>query len=154
MDALTLLTADHNRVRGLFARFTSAKEAGDTAAMVELAGLIDHELDVHTQIEEEVFYPGPAVSPTSEVVDEGIEEHHVVKVLLGEVADLTPGDDVWVAKLTVVAENVEHHAERRRTRCSRRSAPPPTPMRSMPWPPTSRRRSRSSVRRRWPTSRI
>ena len=27
MDALTLLTADHNRVRGLFARFTSAKEA-------------------------------------------------------------------------------------------------------------------------------
>ena len=29
MDALQLLTADHNRVRGLFTRFRSAQEADD-----------------------------------------------------------------------------------------------------------------------------
>jgi hemerythrin superfamily protein len=113
MDALTLLTADHNRVRGLFARFTSAKEADDTQTMAELAEIIGHELEVHTTIEEDVFYPWARglSDEIAEVVDEGVEEHHVVDVLLGEVADLSPGDDEWVAKLTVVIENVEHHAE-------------------------------------------
>lgn len=112
MDALTLLTADHNRVRGLFTRFTSAKEAEDTASMGELAAVIAQELEVHTTIEEEIFYPWARdlSDEIAEVIDEGIEEHHVVKVLLGEVAELTPEDDEWVAKMTVIIENVEHHA--------------------------------------------
>jgi hypothetical protein len=40
MNALDLLIADHNRVRGLFARYESAKEAEDTATMEALAGEI------------------------------------------------------------------------------------------------------------------
>ena len=117
MDALTLLTADHNRVRGLFARFSGAKESDDTATMAELAEIIHHELDVHTTIEEDVFYPWARdlSDEIAEVVDEGVEEHHVVKVLLGEIDDLQPGDDEWLAKLTVVIENVEHHAEEEET---------------------------------------
>ena len=113
MDALDLLTADHNRVRGLFARFTAAKDDDDTTTMAELATVIDRELEIHTTIEEDVFYPWvrDLSDEIAEVVDEGVEEHHVVKVLLGEVRDLSPGDDEWVAKLTVVIENVEHHAE-------------------------------------------
>ena len=35
MQALDLLIADHNRVRGLFARFKEAHEAEDTTAMLE-----------------------------------------------------------------------------------------------------------------------
>jgi hypothetical protein len=34
----------------------------------------------------------------------------VVKVLLGEIGDLEPGADEWVAKAKVLMENVEHHA--------------------------------------------
>jgi hypothetical protein len=30
LDGLTLLSADHNRVRGYFARFTAADDANDT----------------------------------------------------------------------------------------------------------------------------
>jgi hemerythrin superfamily protein len=117
MDALTLLTADHNRVRGLFSRFTSAKESDDAQTLAELAEIIHHELDVHTAIEEEVFYPWARglSDEIAEVVDEGVEEHHVVKVLLGEIDELQPGDDEWLAKLTVVIENVEHHAEEEET---------------------------------------
>lgn len=117
MDALALLTADHNRVRGLFARFTSAHESDDTELMAELAGEILTELDVHTQIEEQIFYP--AVSDASddirEVVTEGVEEHHVVKILCQEAQELPPGDEVWTAKLQVIIENVEHHAEEEET---------------------------------------
>jgi hemerythrin superfamily protein len=112
MDAVSLLTADHNRVRGLFARFRTAQEADDAQALSSLAEQIVTELGVHTKIEEEIFYPEvrAAGEQLDETVAEGIEEHHVVDVLIDEVRDLTPGDDDWVAKMTVMIENVEHHA--------------------------------------------
>ena len=113
MDALTLLTADHNRVRGLFARFEEAKEAEDTAQMGILGRAVFEELRVHTAIEEERFYPwaGQLSPEIQEMIDEGVQEHHLVKVLIDEMGALTPEDDEWVAKLTVLVENVEHHAK-------------------------------------------
>jgi len=113
MDAVALLVADHNRVRGLFSKFKDAKEADDAAAMGALATKIFTELEVHTTIEEEIFYPWchDQSDEIGETVDEGVEEHHVVKVLMQEIGDLEPGDDQWVAKMQVVIENVEHHAE-------------------------------------------
>ena len=113
MNALDLLIADHNRVRGLFTRFRDAHEAKDDTAAIELAGKIFDELEVHTTIEEEIFYP--AVRTTSEdiaeTVEEGIQEHHVVKVLMEELGQVEPGGVEWGGKMTVLIENVEHHAE-------------------------------------------
>ena len=112
MDALELLTADHNRVRGLFSRFQAA-EGKDDAEAARLAATIFEELKVHTEIEEQVFYP--AVSDCNEelhdLVAEGIEEHHVVDSLMAEAKGLSSSDDAWAAKLKVLIENVEHHAE-------------------------------------------
>ena len=42
-------------------------------------------------------------------VAEGIEEHHIVKVLIAELKKLTPEDEVFTAKFKVLSENVEHH---------------------------------------------
>lgn len=113
MDALGLLIADHNRVRGLFARFKEAHEAEDDTTMVEVAGKVFDELEVHTTIEEEIFYP--SVQDTSdeihETVDEGVQEHHVAKVLMEELGQVEAASDEWVAKMMVLIENVEHHAE-------------------------------------------
>jgi len=113
MDALALLTADHNRVRGLFARFKKAKDSDDTATLGELAAEIINELQVHTSIEETQFYPWvkDISEETKDTVTEGVEEHHVVKTLIDEIQALAPGDDQWTAKMTVLIENVEHHAE-------------------------------------------
>jgi len=112
MDALELLTADHNRVRGLFTRFKAAEGSDDTQA-AQLAEMIFTELDVHTNIEEQIFYP--AVTKISEeiheLVTEGVEEHHVVDSLMEEIKALTPSDEHWAAKMKVLIENVEHHAE-------------------------------------------
>ncbi len=112
MDALSLLTADHNRLRGLFARFQSAEEEKNSAEMVELAGRIITELDVHTTIEEEIFYPEikGGDEELKDAIDEGMEEHHVAKVLIAEIKALSPDDDAWVAKMKVLIESVEHHA--------------------------------------------
>ena len=113
MDALTLLIADHNRVRGLFERFRKAEGAKNTSKVSSLAETIFTELDVHTTIEEEIFYPEThdLSEEIGDMVDEGVQEHHVVKVLMSEIERLSAGEDDWVAKMTVLIENVEHHAE-------------------------------------------
>jgi hemerythrin superfamily protein len=112
MDALELLTADHNRVRGLFTRFQAAEGENDAQA-ARLAAKIFEELEVHTKIEEEIFYP--AVTKLNdeihELVTEGLEEHHVVDGLMAEAKGLSPSDEEWAAKMKVLIENVEHHAE-------------------------------------------
>jgi hemerythrin superfamily protein len=113
MDAITLLTNDHNEVRGLFERFRTAQEADDTATMKEVATKVFEELEVHTTIEEEIFYPAVRGQndEIDETVDESLQEHHVVDVLMNEMRDLSAGSDEWVAKMTVLTENVEHHAD-------------------------------------------
>jgi hemerythrin superfamily protein len=113
MDALDLLTADHNRVRGLFTRFKKAKENEDTSTMHSIAQVVFEELEVHTTIEERVFYPWAhdLSDEIGDLVDEGQQEHHVVKMLMEELQALEAGADEWVAKMTVLIENVEHHAE-------------------------------------------
>jgi hemerythrin superfamily protein len=113
MEATALLTADHNRVRGLFTRFQAAHESEDQQAMRQLAEQMVTELKVHTTIEEEIFYPEVrrGSAELEEIVAEGIEEHHVVEVLMDELAGLEPGGEEWTAKVQVMIENVEHHAE-------------------------------------------
>jgi hemerythrin superfamily protein len=117
MDGLDLLTADHNRVRGLFTRFRKAHDKDTTQVMGELADKIFEELDMHTAIEEQIFYPAvhDLSQQLAEDVDEGFQEHHIVDVLMTEARALKPGDVEWVAKVTVLIENVEHHAEEEET---------------------------------------
>jgi hemerythrin superfamily protein len=113
VDALELLKADHDTVRGLFSQFKDAKEVKDTERLATIQRQIFQELEVHTSIEEEVFYPEAEKvgGEAEELVKEGVEEHHVVEVLMEEISQLSPDDDAFVAKMTVLIENVEHHAE-------------------------------------------
>jgi hemerythrin superfamily protein len=113
MNAVDLLIQDHQVVRGLFQKFQSAQEAEDDEAMKDLAEQVFAELEVHTTIEEEIFYPAvrKGVDDSDEIVDESEQEHHVVDVLMNEMRDLRPVGDEWIAKMTVLIENVEHHAE-------------------------------------------
>jgi hemerythrin superfamily protein len=117
MDALELLKADHDTVRQLFRDFEAAQESGDTDRMGQVQQQIFTELEVHTSIEEEVFYPAAedAGEEAEELVKEGVEEHHVVDVLMGEIRALQPSDETFAPKMTVLIENVEHHAEEEET---------------------------------------
>ena len=113
MDAQELLTADHNRFRGLFARFKSAEKDANTSTMLGMAGKIVDGLDIHTRIEEELYYPAIAGlgDEVHDLVAEGIQEHHVAKQLMEELSTVAPAGEEWVAKVTVLIEAVEHHAE-------------------------------------------
>jgi len=113
MDVIDLLVADHNRVRGVISRYRDADEADKTAEASELSATFIHELNVHMTAEEDVFYQAvkERTDDIKEDVDEGYEEHHVAKVLIGEIEDLEAGSDTWVAKMKVLIESVEHHID-------------------------------------------
>ncbi len=111
MDAITMLKADHDKVRGLLQKLESTTERG-AKARAELFSTIKGELTVHEIIEEEIFYPELKSHPKAkDIVLEGYQEHHVVDLLMGELEDLPVEDEAWGAKANVMKENVEHHIE-------------------------------------------
>jgi predicted DNA-binding protein len=111
MDAITLLKADHDKVKGLLTELESTTERG-VKTRTELFERIKSELTVHEIIEEEIFYPELKDHPKAEdIVLEGFEEHHVVDLLMGELDALPVDDETWGPKALVMKENIEHHIE-------------------------------------------
>jgi len=68
---------------------------------------------VHTYIENEVMYPEvrKLLPDLEDDVLESYEEHHVADVLCVELAAMSPTDERFDAKTTVLIENVKHHME-------------------------------------------
>jgi hemerythrin superfamily protein len=113
VEATHRLRKDHDTVRELFATFEQAHDGGDEARMAELAASVCRELDVHAEVEEQIFYPAVKErggDDVAETIAEAFEEHHVVQVLIGEIRELQPSDEAFAAKVTVLRETVEHHA--------------------------------------------
>src|SRR3954463_11952090 len=112
MDAISLLKDDHKNVERLFKRFESA---GDRAHVQkrEIVDRIIEELAAHAAIEEQVFYPvaRATVPATEDIALESLEEHHIVKWVLSELETMSPEDERFDAKVTVLMENVRHHVE-------------------------------------------
>ncbi len=110
--ATQLLRKDHGTVKELFARF---EKQGDRAQETKqnIFSEIQRELETHSTIEEEIFYPAvrEGVGGTEDLVDESIEEHNVVKSLLRELGGMSAEDEEFDAKMTVLQENVEHHVQ-------------------------------------------
>lgn len=111
MNALTLLTNDHKKMRTLLDQVESTTERG-VKTRTELFAEIKGELMVHEAIEEEIFYPELKAHPKArDIVLEGYQEHHVVDLLMGELEALPVDDESWGPKAIVMKENVEHHME-------------------------------------------
>jgi hemerythrin superfamily protein len=112
VDATKLLEQDHEEVEGLFKKF---EEAGDQAYKTkqDLADKIIQELTIHTEIEEEIFYPAvkSKVEDAEDEVLEAVEEHHVAETLIEEIKGLTAEDEEFDAKVTVLIESVRHHKD-------------------------------------------
>lgn len=111
MDAIALLKSDHDKVEDIFKKLEPTTERA-VKTREELFAKLKQELDVHAHIEETIFYPVlKQEAETRKITLEGYEEHHVVKILLGELAAMPVGSEEWAAKLKVLQENVEHHVE-------------------------------------------
>jgi hemerythrin-like domain-containing protein len=111
-DAIVILKEDHKKVRSLFAQFQNASENAHVARGRLVEQMIE-ELTVHTYLENEVMYPEVRrlVPDLEQDVLESYEEHHVADVLCTELATMQPTDERFVAKTTVLIENVSHHMD-------------------------------------------
>ncbi len=108
MDAFELLKADHKKVAELF----EVLENASGKKKLEVFKRIKSELELHTHVEEIIFYPAlEKPEPTHDLTLEAYEEHKVVKTLLAELSGARSANDNWQAKAKVLRENVEHHVE-------------------------------------------
>src|SRR3954463_10313084 len=112
MDATTLLKNDHDAVRQLFRAFSEA--GGDAERRRSLYRSIRQQIQTHSRIEEQVFYPAVMrvrAEPAREAVRDALEEHHHVDGLLAEIDQLEPDEAGYFEKMRVLQESVERHIE-------------------------------------------
>src|SRR5919198_4862632 len=114
MNAITLLKNDHKTVEDLFTRF---EKLGPRAVKTkqDVVERIVRELSIHAAIEEMVFYPAIREAVEKGDLDtmvlQSLEEHHIVKWVLWELERISPTDERFDAKVTVLTETVRHHVE-------------------------------------------
>jgi len=111
MDPIKFLTKQHREVEALFKKVEKTEQPDERQ---ELMSQIKQSLELHTMLEEEIFYPAIRELDTEkaeETVNEAYEEHHVVKLVLAELPQVDPEDERFEAKMTVLKELIEHHVE-------------------------------------------
>jgi hemerythrin-like domain-containing protein len=111
-DAIALLTEDHQKVRELLGEMEETTERA-VSKREELLATIEQELEIHTKIEEEIFYPAfrDAAKDDKDLYYEALEEHHVVDLVMPELKKTKPDSEEFGAKAKVLKDLVEHHAE-------------------------------------------
>jgi hemerythrin superfamily protein len=111
MNAFEVLKADHEKVAGIMEKIDQSTERA-SKTREELFTQLKNQLDLHAQIEEQIFYPAlEDKEETHDITLEAYEEHNLVKQLLSELESEPKDDEQWTAKFTVLKENVEHHVE-------------------------------------------
>jgi hemerythrin superfamily protein len=120
MDAIALLQHDHEEVERLFRQFEKLTERAHKSREKIVKSVI-RELAIHAAIEEMLFYPAVrtaalkatarTLKEAADTVLESLEEHHVVKWTLSELEKMSPEDERYEAKFTVLMESVRHHVE-------------------------------------------
>jgi hemerythrin-like domain-containing protein len=104
-----LLTEDHRKVQKMFDEFNKL-ENGDMEEKEDLVRMACTELRIHAMLEEEIFYPAVREElDEKSLIDEAEVEHTVAKQLIGELEEMSPDEDLYDAKFTVLGEYVKHH---------------------------------------------
>lgn len=117
-DACDLLDADHKAVKKMFKEYeelTSSRSRNASQKRKELAQQICHDLTVHAQVEEEIFYPAlrEALKET-DLLDEAAVEHKTAKDLIAQIQAAGEPDDMFDAKVKVLGEYIDHHVKEER----------------------------------------
>lgn len=107
-DATHILAQDHRNVEELFSKYESASGRDRKA---EIAHKICDELKIHTIIEEEIFYPALKGKVEEDLLSEAYVEHDGAKLLVNEIAQGSPDEAFYDAKVTVLKEQIEHHVK-------------------------------------------
>lgn len=107
MDALELLKSDHDRLKGLF---DEARASESEKKQRAIFNSIRSELELHSMIEETVFYPTfRKYGEFNEIVERSFREHQEVKALINEIARLPQDSGQLGTRLQTLIDRVENH---------------------------------------------
>lgn len=113
LDAIQLLTSDHDAVKKLFTSYTKLAESGGSAEeKAAIAADICMELTVHAQVEEEIFYPAVREAVDDDLMmNEAAVEHGSAKGLIETIVASDPSDEMFDANVVVLGEYISHHVK-------------------------------------------
>ena len=108
-DAIAVLKQDHRAIESLFKEFERTGEK-EKRRRKKLVKQIVEELSMHAQIEEQVFYPEVlGTAKEKELTHKAQEEHDLIKVLLEQLKTMTPEEERFSSKVSVLIDLVRRH---------------------------------------------
>ncbi|HVI24607.1 MAG TPA: hemerythrin domain-containing protein [Xanthomonadaceae bacterium] len=115
MDAISFLTEDHRKVRKLLDDLSKTTNRA-AKKRADLLAKIAAELEAHTAIEEEIFYPAfkeaGQKSEDDKMFFEAMEEHRAAgDLVLPDLLKTDVGSEQFGGRAKVLKELVEHHAD-------------------------------------------
>jgi len=110
-DAVDLLDGDHKLVQKLFIQYETLHGFGAPAPdRQKLAERICAALRVHTQIEEEIFYPSVRKATGDDaLLDHAEQEHQEAKDLIARIEGMSAADEAYDDCVKQLAEAVMTH---------------------------------------------
>lgn len=105
-NVIDMLKADHRKVEGLFKAFENSQSYEERGHLIDE---IVKEISIHATVEERLVYP--ELEGEGEKTKEALEEHHAVKMMLAELAEMNGSEDTAAAKVKVISEMVKHHIQ-------------------------------------------
>ncbi|MDG5816054.1 hemerythrin domain-containing protein [Chitinispirillales bacterium ANBcel5] len=110
-DILDQIQSEHKIIQNIF-ELILEEPIKDQQQQSNLFSVLKKNLLPHIKSEEKLFYPLLTEhSDTKETALEALEEHRVAEMVLKELEQMSPSDERWIAKLTVLSEFVNHHIE-------------------------------------------
>jgi hemerythrin superfamily protein len=103
------LKQDHQEVKDIFSQLKESSKTSERKALLEK---LQQEILPHMTGEEKVIYPAMKKNEgIREDALEALEEHHAAQLILKELAKMSPDDERFKAKVSVLMEMVDHHVE-------------------------------------------
>lgn len=114
MNAVELLKQDHQLVRQLLEKLSATTERGVKTRM-DILHRLHTELTIHTELEEQIFYPAYVEAGGKEqarMMYEAKEEHRTVdSLVLPDLLKTPAGSLPFSGRAKVLKELLEHHLE-------------------------------------------
>ena len=102
-----MIRMDHTHVLSTFHKYKTDASAQTKQALVNTACL---SLEIHAQLEEEIFYPAMSdVGADSAVLAKSVPEHDEMRRLIGELRDMGPTDPTYDQTFMELMRDVLHH---------------------------------------------
>lgn len=103
----SLIRMDHTHVLSTFHQYKVDSSPVTKQALVRTVCFL---LEIHAQLEEEIFYPAlQAAAPDSGVVDKNVPEHDEMRHLIAELRNMDPADPAYDQTFMDLMRDVIHH---------------------------------------------